>query len=70
MYFIAVLIGNREQFDTFMKWHQHHEFKYVYIGRVEDVLGRNFHGMIVDGTFWERPDATDLHRAVIMHTKK
>jgi len=69
MYTIAVLMGSKEEFDFFINEHKHPEYNYIYVGRAEDVLGRRFVGMIIDGTFWERPDATQLHREVIMSIK-
>jgi propanediol dehydratase large subunit len=61
---IAILAGNKEQFFNFMSQPEIGEpCEYIYIDRIEKLIGNRFYDYKIIGTFWER-EGIDLNRLV------
>lgn len=69
---IAVLAGNKREFDDFIKpWVSHQDGKkFKYVRRIEDVRGVNFSEVVRIGTYFENKDGPDIFDAVIMRVKQ
>lgn len=62
---IAVLAGNREQFENFMRQKDIGEpAEYVYADRMEKLICNRFDDYKTIGTFWDRKDANELYDEV------
>ncbi len=52
---IAVLAGNKEQFNQFLRENNLTEEECQYVRSEEDIMGRKFTNIIKYGTYWQNP---------------
>jgi hypothetical protein len=64
--FIAILAGNKKQFDDFIRQKPIIEdnCEYIYISSPDNARGIRFFDYKVIGTFWDRDDAGKLEEAI------
>jgi hypothetical protein len=64
---IAILAGNKQQFDYFVRKQSNNNYKYVYIRTESDICGHQFLDYKTIGTFYENKDYARLLELVKIH---
>ena len=61
---IAILAGNKQQFEEYVRKFGKKENEHVYISKVQDCFGKRFNAVETIGTFNERPDSWKLYHNI------
>lgn len=59
---MAILTGNKQQFDDFVRKDKQSDFEYVYVGRMDDMLWRRFDGWMEVWAYWENKETGTIRK--------